>query len=189
MLPQYGQWDALITIQGVKYKGREVILPLPPSENERLKPDWNAIKHTEFGGYYDHLNVRKKRGVLKNSTVYNRWLNAAKNLLLKGKLPQLKGEVIAFVTIVFPDHKRRDGQNRLKALYDCMTFDEKKKSGIYADDHLVTTGFFDVRIIPNQSFVVVHLVEKEKLPRFDFQIDEGYLNTIAERISNENAIS
>lgn len=186
MLPQFGQWEANITIQGVKYRGREVVLPLPPSENERLKPDWNAIKNKEFGGYYS--NFKTKRGVLKNSTVYNRWLNAAKTLLMKGKLPLMHGEVIAFVTIVFPDRKVRDGQNRLKALYDCMTYDERKKSGVYADDHLVTTGFFDVRIMDGQSFVVVHLVEKDKLPRFDFQIDEGYLNTIAERI-NANRVS
>lgn len=186
MLPEYGQKVARLTIEGKEYMGRQVILPMPPSENERLSPDWSGIRNTAYGGYYAQMNV-KKRGTMKNSLNYNRWLNAAKCLIQKGHLPLLEGEICCFVTVVFPDHRRRDGHNRTKALFDAFTYDAKKGSGIYKDDSLVTFCTVDTKVIKDMSFVAAILVERSKVESLTVQLNQSTLDGIVEQIRSGHA--
>lgn len=176
----YGQWQAFINIgTHKKVPCRQIVLPMPPSENTRLEVNWGAVKNVIAGGYYSGFTTRRKKGaVVKNSTQYNQWVNASVNLLKKGKLPKLEGEVIALVSLVFPDKVTRDNDNREKALFDAI----KKCEHLIDDDVQISTHTSTKTIIKGKNFVLVFLIEKSKLERIGFEISADYLTKISEDI-------
>lgn len=176
----YGQWQAFINIGGKKkVPCRQIVLPMPPSENTRLEVNWGAVKNVVAGGYYSGFTSKRKKGaVMKNSTIYNQWINASVNLLKKGKLPKLQGEVIALVSLVFPDRVTRDNDNREKALFDAI----KKCEHLIDDDVQISTHTSTKTIIKGKNFVLVFLVEKSQLERVGFEISKDYLMKLAQEI-------
>lgn len=178
----FGQWQAYINIGShKKIPCRQIVLPMPPSVNERLEVNWGAVKNVVAGGYYSGFTTRrKKQSVMKNSTVYNQWINASVNLLKKGKLPKLEGEVIALISLVFPDHVTRDNDNREKALFDAI----KKCEHLIDDDVQISTHTSTKTIIKSKNFVLVFLIEKSKLERIGFEISNDYLLKLSEGIPN-----
>ena len=178
----YGQWQAFINIGGKKkVPCRQIVLPMPPSENTRLEVNWQAVKNVVAGGYYSGFTTkRKKQAVVKNSTLYNQWVNASINMLKKGQLPKLEGEVIALVSLVFPDHVTRDNDNREKALFDAI----KKCDHLIDDDVQISTHTSTKTIIKGKNFVLVFLVEKSQLERIGFEVSNEYLLKVSEDIPN-----
>lgn len=171
MLNNYGQRECTVTIQGKQVKGREVILPIPPSENTRVTPNFACM----------YANSKKK-GALKNSTDYNRWINASRNLLRKGKLPIIKGNVTAYVTLVFPDNRTRDADNRLKGLFDSWT----KSECLIEDDRFIDTVILNKKVIKGQSFCLSFVMSSDELSDLGLTLNKDYLDSVCERLSNEN---
>ncbi len=160
----YGQREVNITLFGNKVQAREIILPMPPSENIRLEG-----------------RVVKGRCQFHNSKEYNIWLERARQACMKGKLAQLEEEVTVFVTVVFPDARRRDNQNREKPLFDAMT-----KSGcVYKDDCLIKQHFTREEIIKGQSFVLVYVVPYKELTLDEFRVTPEYLLATYEQAVRE----
>ena len=173
-LSEYGQRMVLIHIGGEKIRGREIILPMPPSENDRLELDYQGAK-AMFNGYYRNSRKTKKRGIFRNSTSYNRWINAARLALRRGKLPAIADPVAVLLTVVFPDNKRRDAQNREKAFFDALTQSEC----VYNDDVQVEMHSTTKKIIKDQSFVLAYVFKLSDMPSNDLQVNDDYLNEVA----------
>lgn len=182
----YGQWEAFINVFGhQKVPCRQIVLPMPPSENTRLEVNWGAVKNHIAGGYYAQFSTkRKKSAVVKNSTMYNQWISASVNMLKKGKLPKLEGEVIALVSLVFPDNVVRDADNREKALFDAI----KKCEHLIDDDVQIVVHTSTKQIIKGKNFVLVFLVERSRLDRLGFEVSREYLESIAQEIPNYERI-
>lgn len=170
MLPEYKQCICKLHIQGKEIMAREIILPMPPSENDRLEVNWSGVNSYSLGTYYAN-SKRTKRGVLKNSTQYNRWLHLASSMLRKGQLPVIKGDVVVFVTLVFPDFKKRDADNRLKALFDSFTQSEH----LIEDDSKITLHTVEKRVVPKKEFVIAYVFERSLLPELGIELAESYL--------------
>lgn len=162
----YGQREVNITLFGNKVTAREIVLPMPPSENVRLEG-----------------RVIRGRCMFHNTKEYNAWLERAKHDCMKGKLPMLEEPVTVFVTVVFPDNKRRDNQNREKPLFDAMT-----RSGcVYKDDCLIKQHFTREEVIKGQSFVLVYVVPYSALTLDEFAVSQEYLNQTIEQALAEEA--
>lgn len=177
MLPEYKQCDCKLHIQGHELMAREVILPMPPSENERLEVNWDGVKNYSFGGYYANAK-RTKKGVLRNSSMYNRWLHLAASMLKKGHLPKLEGEVVVFVTLVFPDFRKRDADNRLKALFDAFT----QSGHLIEDDSKIVLHTVEKRVVPSKSFVIAYVFERSKMPDLGIELADSYLQAKAKEM-------
>lgn len=160
----YGQREVNITLFGKKLQAREIILPMPPSENERLQG-----------------RVIRGKCLFHNTKTYNVWLERARQACMKGKLAQYEEEVTVFVTVVFPDNRRRDNQNREKPLFDAMT-----KSGcVYKDDCLIKQHFTREEVIKGQSFVLVYVVPYKDLTLDEFGVTQDYLLATYEQAVKE----
>lgn len=160
----YGQREVYLTLNGNKVKGRQVVLPMPPTENNRHQPI-----------------VRRGHPVLINTTAYNSWLNAARNALMKGKLPKLDGDVSVLVMVVFPDERRRDAQNREKALFDAFT-----QSGcVYEDDCKIKLHATMKQTIKNESAVIAYIVPYEALMLDDLMLNEQSLKDLITQAKDE----
>ena len=183
MLQQYGQWKGVITIENERIDGRVIVLPMPPSENERLTMNWQKAKEVVAGGYYANFNTKKKVGTLRNSTIYNRWLSASATLLKKGKLPVIEEPVAVFVYEIFPDNLRRDADNRLKGLFDAMT----KSGHVWKDDSLVTLFTAEKLVRKGHNFVLAFVVKRNELPKLWIEVKEDFLQQIAENIQKHDA--
>lgn len=171
MLDMYGQRECTITIQGKQVKGREILLPIPPSENTRVTPNFACM----------YANSKRK-GALKNSTNYNRWINASRNLLRKGKLPIITGNVTAYVTLVFPDNRTRDADNRLKGLFDSWT----KSECLIEDDRFIDTVILNKKVIKGMSFCLSFLMSSSDIQDLGLTLNQNYLNSVCARLSNED---
>lgn len=160
----YGQREVNITLFGNKVKAREIVLPMPPSENVRLEG-----------------RVIRGRCQFHNTKEYNIWLERARQACRKGKLTMFEEPVSVFVTVVFPDHKRRDNQNREKPLFDAMT----KSECVYRDDCLIKQHFTREEVIKGQSFVLVYVVPYSALSLDEFAVDSDYLLKTIEQAEAE----
>lgn len=168
----YGQCNCTLNIFGKEVKGRQVILPLPPTENRRLE----VTAVSNFVSTY-YAGARKKR-VVHNSTQYARWLQAAATLLRKGKLPPYTEPVCVFITVVFPDNRVRDAQNREKALFDTM-----EKSGCLIDND--TNIYFHTtskKIVKGKSFVLAYVFPASQMPVNPFEVSDAALQQIAGKV-------
>lgn len=168
----YRQTRVMITCEGKKIEARQIILPMCPSENERLEVNWAGVKNTMFGGVFK--NGKKKQGVLKNSTFYNRWKRASSTLMRIGKLPQLKGELAVFLTVVFPDNHTRDAPNRIKAVLDAM----QESEHVFENDKQVTMLTCCRKIIKDEQFLLAYVVEREKLGHTWFEVNDEYIGSL-----------
>lgn len=65
-------------------------------------------------------------------------------------LPTIKSNVEIFYTFYFPDKKKRDIDNRLKILNDCL-----EEAGVIADDNLITDGHFKKRISKEKGHLTI----------------------------------
>ena len=176
----YGQTLCRITIGEKVINARQIILPLPPSENDRLEVDFGAVK-SFLGSYYSRSQRHKRKGLMKNSTNYNRWLQAATTLLKKGKLPQMLGPVCVLLTVVFPDNRVRDAQNREKPTFDCMQYSEC----LIENDVNVTFHCTDRRVIKGKAFILAYVFPRDALENNPFIVNEDYLQSIAEKIPGD----
>ena len=177
MLPEYKQCTCKLHIQGHELMAREIILPMPPSENDRLEVNWDGVKNYSFGGFYSN-SKRTKKGVLRNSTQYNRWLHLAASMLRKGQLPKLEGEVVVFVTLVFPDFRKRDADNRLKALFDSFT----QSGHLIEDDSKIVLHTVEKRVVPRKEFVMAYVFERSQMPDLGIELADSYLQTKAKEM-------
>lgn len=178
----YGQCPARITLYGKQINVRRIVLPMPPSENDRLEPNFQALnqKSDFLGRYFNGSKknkIRRRGGVLKNSTQYNSWLHAAATILKAGKFPTFDEPVYVLYTVVFPDRKLRDAPNREKAFLDAL-----QHGGVYTNDNLVKRLFIEERIIKGKQFVHALVFPVAELPWIDLMMDQDYLNKVAEQI-------
>ena len=168
----FGQIEVDVTMNGKKVRGRRVILPMPPSENTRLVVNYDGVHDLmahRFSG-----SKKTKRGTLRNSTKYNQWIAGASNLLKKGKLPMLEGDCTVLLTVVFPDNRVRDAQNREKALFDAFT-----ASGcIYKDDFNIKLHATHKTVIEGHSFVIAMIFKYGECDALT--IDEDYIKGVAQ---------
>ena len=172
----YGQRYVNLHFGEKTIKAREIVLPMPPSENKRLEIDFQGVKQMLHHVY--HNSRATKRGTLRNSTEYNQWLNAAAHLLKKGKYPVIDCKVAILITVVFPDEKRRDPQNREKAFFDALV-----RSGcVIRDDCLVEFHTMKREIVRGMAFVAAYVLDMESMPDLDVAINKGYLAEIVDRI-------
>lgn len=169
MLQQFGQWECNVTINGQKIKGREIVLPLPVSVNEKIEPNFQAIKSWCIGSMYSN-SKKVKKGLLKNSTKYNQWINAARALLMKGKLPALDEPVMCFITFVF-DSNKSDADNPVKALFDSFTLSKC----VIDDDRLITNFTVTKVIMKDKEMCVAFVVPKKDLNTLEFEMAPEYL--------------
>lgn len=161
----YGQREVNLTIGGNKIKAREIVLPMPPTENNRHQP----VK-------------RGSHVALCNTTVYNKWLNMAKHALMKGKLPRIDGDVTVIFTVVFPDMRRRDAQNREKATFDAFT-----QSGcVYEDDCNIRLHITRKEILKDEMYVLAYVMPYEEFKLEDLLLSEEFLKTTIEKAKEED---
>lgn len=169
----FGQREVKINLFGEWVEAREIVLPLPPSENTRLEGRVKA--YTDKAGKKHH-SVR-----FFNSRAYNQWLDYARHALMKGKLEQFDEPVCVFTTVVFPDNRRRDNQNREKPLFDAMT-----QSGcVYKDDCLIKQHFTREEIIKGKTFVLSYVVPYRLLKLDEFAVGIDYLTEVGESADAE----
>lgn len=186
MLDQFGQWKTNVLIQDKRIEGRLVVLPMPPSENERLAVNWAKAKEVIAGGYYSSLNTKRtKRGAVTLSKVYKSWKCASINLLKKGKFEKLTGPLAVFVIEVFPDNRRRDTDNRLKGLFDAMTECEH----LIEDDSQIVLHTVEKRVISKKMFCVAFVLPREELPQLWIEVKQEWLEGIAKKIDEHTSIA
>lgn len=176
MFEQFGQTECILKLHGREIKARQIILPMPPSENTRLELDYVGTKLFLANKYQG--SRRGKRGVLRNSTEYNQWIAAAANALKKGKLPKITEGVACFIEVVFPDFHRRDVQNRAKAFFDALT----ASGHVFEDDCQVELFSMHRTIIKGSSFILAHLMPTSELPDVDIKLPSAYVEKIAESV-------
>ena len=163
----YGQWECTITIADKKIYARQIVLPMTPSENERLSPMFARGKSISR---------------LRNSTKYNRFLNVCQTFLRKGRLPIMEGDLAVFVTEVFPDNRKRDVDNRIKALFDIFT----KSEHLITDDSQIVTLKVDKFVIQNYNFIIAFVVKSDDLPTKYFSLDKSFLQDLGRKIQDEH---
>lgn len=128
----FGQTAKKFTFNGgISVEGRELLLPLPPTENKRLI-----------------LSRTGKRFV--NSSEYNSWLCYAIRHLKKSRFPEMAGKVAVMMTCIFPDMIRRDIANYEKAFFDALTQSEH----VYKDDSQVKFHVNSEVIVPGYKLVL-----------------------------------
>lgn len=176
MFECFGQTECKIKMHGKEITARQIVLPMPPSENKRLELDYVGTKIFLANKYNN--SKRGKRGVLRNSTEYNQWLAAAANALKKGKYPKIMENVTCFIEVVFPDHHRRDVQNRSKAFFDALT----ASGHIFEDDCQVELFSMHKTIIQGSSFIVAFLMPSSAVPTLDIKIDADFVAKLAEQV-------
>ena len=167
MRKNFRQSNCVISMYGQEIECREILLSMPPSENERLTIDWRGAQNALTRSY------SKSRRALKNSTDYNRWLNFASACLKCGQPPKIEGDVGCILNVVFPDNKVRDAQNREKAFFDAL---EKSGCVIENDTNIVwhTTNKI---ILPRYSFILAYVFSMDAVKNCPFFINGDYLQT------------
>lgn len=142
-----------VKLKGKSVDGRRILLPLPPSENNRLI-------------------IGRGRSRLVNAPAYRDWLNKASNVLRVKRLylfsADIEEELFALTVIVY-GYKTRDITNYEKPIYDAMQQSER----VYVNDRQIkerhTMSFFD-KTAPCE-YVVCFLMRRADLPtRFDFDV-------------------
>lgn len=176
MFEQFGQTECKLKLHGREIKARQIILPMPPSENKRLELDYVGTKLFLANKYKGAKS--NKRGVLRNSTEYNQWISAAANALKKGKYPKITEGVTCFIEVVFPDRHRRDVQNRAKAFFDALT----ASGHVFEDDCQVELFSMHRTIITGSSFILAYLMPSSELPGVDIKLPEEFVQKIAEQV-------
>jgi len=176
MFECFGQTECKLKMHGQEITARQIVLPMPPSENKRLELDYVGTKIFLANKYNN--SKRGKRGVLRNSTEYNQWLAAAANALKKGKYPKITESVTCFIEVVFPDYHRRDVQNRSKAFFDALT----ASGHIFEDDCQVELFSMHKTIIKGSSFILAFLMPSSVVPTLDIKIDADFVAKLAEQV-------
>lgn len=139
-------------------QGRLMLLPLPPSDNDR------------------HMLSRNGRRII-NTPVYNRWLKRAAGVLRKGDLPLFsrdKTEPLFVYTVVVYRNMLRDPTNYEKALYDAM----QQSESVFVNDRQIkerhTKG--ELRKDSPLEYVICYLMRQKDLPEvMDFYVSEKQL--------------
>lgn len=166
----FRQRQAVIKLDGQEVKAREILLSMPPSENERLKVDWRGVSNKLTNAY-----ANSRRGTLKNSTHYNRWLTFASCCLKAGKPPIIRGDVGCILNVIFPDNHIRDAQNREKAFFDAL---EKSGCVIENDTNIVWHSTRKI-IIPEYSFILAYVFSMAEIKSLPFFVNDAYLHAKA----------
>ncbi|WP_297455999.1 RusA family crossover junction endodeoxyribonuclease [Persephonella sp.] len=95
--------------------------------------------------------IGKKNG---KPFIYKTQQKEIKDIVLQIKqqwrLPTITQEVEIFYTFYFPDRKKRDVDNRLKILNDCL-----EEAGVIADDNLITDGHFKKRVSKEKGHLTI----------------------------------
>lgn len=173
----YGQTVVKIHVGDESCEARQIILPMPPSENERIAINYAGLR--EQMEDYGYGRARSKRGVFRNTKEYNSWLAFASKQLRKGLLPILENDVAVFMTVVFPDYRRRDAQNREKAFFDALTQSEH----VYRDDSQVMLHTNRCVVKKGFSFITAYVAELKDMPmQLAYDINNELLDKIAEMV-------
>lgn len=172
----YGQEAAYLSFAGKTEPvlARRILLPLPPSENNRLMMGYNpaAAANTPSMGYRSQFNRHKKRMI--NTPVYRKFLNEARSLLLKGQFPPIDGPVAVFITFVFPDNRRRDAQNYEKPLFDAFTQSER----VYKDDCQIFFHTTEKIVIPGYSLALAFVTRLSDIPDLECRVNHSYMKDL-----------
>lgn len=177
----YRQSDVIITLFNQEVKAKRIVLPLPPSENQRLEVNYNALNIS--GGYvsmYKNSKINRGARVFRNSTAYNRWLHASVCMLKIGLKEAYTSDVFVHTLFVFPNNKS-DPQNREKALYDAFT-----QSGcVYTDDKLVKKHYVTSMVKKGLSLSISYVIPlcDINLSFLEPSVDE--LDKIFKEVANE----
>lgn len=172
----FGQSECTLLLFGKEIRGRQVILPLPPSENTRLQVDVGAVQNF-LSAYYANSQTRR-RGLLHNSNHYSRWMQAAATLLRKGKFEPYREKVCVLLTVVFPDNRIRDAQNREKALFDAM----QKSTCLIDNDVNISFHVTDRRLVRGKGFILAYVFPRSELPANPFSVSDEQLEQIAQQV-------
>ncbi len=165
------QENCVMTMGGRNIEGRRMLLPLPPSENQRLM-------------------AARNRKVFVNTPLYNRWLGRASAALMKAKFPKFsedKSEPLFVFTILVYSNTRRDVTNYEKSLYDAFS----RSGHVYVDDIQIkerhTKGILD-KTAPCE-YVVTYLCRQSELPpRYDFAVSKEQIEQMNEYIKKGFAL-
>lgn len=174
--PCYGQKVVRVHVGEDSCEARQIVLPMPPSENERITINYAGLRESmeQYG------RKRSKRGIFCNTKEYNAWLNLASHQLRKGLLPALQNDVAVFMTVVFPDNKRRDAQNREKAFFDALTQSEC----VYLDDSQVKLHTNRCLVRKGFSFITAYVAELKDLPvQLAYDLNNNVLEKIVEMVN------
>ncbi len=174
-----GQSRVVLQIQGRQIPAREIVLPLPPSENALTQINYACVKAIVAGkGRRGPDRIKTRR--------YNQWIDNARRQLMKGKLPRIEGDVAVFITFVFGDRRLRDAQNYEKALFDGMT-----QSGcVWADDSQVAMHTTERAYAKGLPFALAYVVRAEDLAtagRPWFLLGPDDIAAVIGRVSNATA--
>lgn len=181
-LEKYGQKPVMINVGEEKIIAREIVLPLPPSENARLQVNYQGAKQMLI----KYRKYQKKTGVFMNTEQYKRWMNISCIALRQNRLPVITDPVGVLMTVIFPDNRRRDAQNREKAFFDALT----QSRCVYADDEQVAMHCTIKKIIKKHSLLVAYVFKLSDLKTNIFSINDDYLKQIIDNIDkNYNNIA
>lgn len=154
----WGQREVKGKIFGKSLTFRLVVLPLPPSVNKKVEPNYAAIRHMmNTGSGY--------KGLVKNSTEYNSWVNFARTQLMKKKLPSYEGQIFCSICFVFKDKTKNDVDNRIKPLLDSFT----QSKCLIKDDNDVKTLVATKMVIPKTEVVIAVVVKLDDMQGTGFQ--------------------
>lgn len=148
---------------GKVIEGREILLPLSPSDDARLMPS--------------------KHGGLCNTFPYRAWLSRAERALKRHLLAPYTKDVPLYVyTVVVMPNRRSDHHNYQKALYDSF-----QNSGcVLENDRQIVERHTVGMVIKDRAFTLSYVFpdyERELLRRFD--VPETTIDN-AIRIIDEN---
>lgn len=142
---RFGQRPVSICIDNTFLEGREILLPLPPSENKRIEPRFRS------------------KG-FKNTAEYSSWLNYASHELKAGRYTQIENEVVVCINTIFPDLRKRDAQNYEKPLFDAMTQSEC----VYSDDSKVKFHTNSTLIVKDMRLILAYVFPFSDFIKTDF---------------------
>lgn len=145
---------------GIKVEGREILLPLSPSDNRRLQPT--------------------RQGRLVNGFEYRAWLVRAVRALKKFQLMAYPKEVPLYVwtLVVLPDH-RRDHHNFQKALYDAF----EQSESVLTNDRQIVERHTKGIVIKGFAFTLSYVFPvSTKLPIIE--VSDEQIADVTERIIN-----
>lgn len=158
------QTPCLLKMCGASIESRRILLPLPPSDNDRLSCS---------------------RGRIISSEHYRKWSHRAQNMLAKFKLemfaPELTTALHAF-TIVVLQNRKSDIHNYEKSLFDAI----EKSERVYANDRQIMERHTTGVISPNApcSYVVCYISKLSDMPSVrDYLATEQHINELNQYIS------
>jgi crossover junction endodeoxyribonuclease RusA len=124
---------------------------------EKLMQEVSGEEHTIYLPYPSSVNrnYRAVNGRVILSKAYREWRKQAKVELMAQRAPKLAGRVKINVILRAPDKRRRDADNLLKSIFDCL-----KDYGVIEDDSNQIVRSFSVEWDEGAGHPCVVMVRK-----------------------------